>query len=229
MSAFSAEKTKGNGDTDRADKIGSIPEKAKNTLMEKGSSTYESLSGDLTRETYSQNRIVTMLFSAAGQSLSSFQWDVRDELISRTNGRTDGSGFEHQASISEKKEKVNGTDSIRFAAVIQTSNSPVISIDSERLVGNGWKYRSDLGMHTHGFMDGKYKLTSIDVAYLNSSGVYRSIGDRGDKSLGGDVDDFSVQDASRRKQSFLATPDGIKRRYQDGKRWRVESLKRPKQ
>lgn len=85
----------------------------------------------------------------------------------------------------------------------------------------------DLGMHTHGFMTGKYKLSSLDATYLRSAGIYKSAGERADPSWGGDRNNFSIQDVGRRKQLFLATPDGLKRRYQDGGVWKVESLQRP--
>ncbi|MBX3712961.1 MAG: hypothetical protein KF800_13460 [Lysobacter sp.] len=210
-------------------KIGSSLPKAENTPMGKDSPKFRSLSGDLTEETYAQNRVVALMFSGKDQSLSSFQWDVRDELIARTNGRGDGTGYEHQASFSEKMETIDGKEVTRYAALIQTSNSPVISTDSERLKANGWKFRNDLGMHTHGFMDNRYRLTNLDVIYLRTAATPRiGPGERGNPRLGGDRFNFSVQDTNIKVQLYLATPDGLKRRYNDGGKWKTESLERPK-
>lgn len=210
-------------------KIGSSLPKAENTPMGKDNPKFRSLSGELTEETYAQNRVLNLMFSGKDQSLSSFQWDVRDELIARTNGRGDGTGYEHQASFSEKTETIDGKEVTRYAALIQTSNSPVISADSERLKSNGWKYRNDLGMHTHGFMDNRYRLTNLDVIYLRTAGVPGvGPGERGNPKLGGDRFNFSVQDTSRKVQLYLATPDGLKRRYNDSGKWKTESLERPK-
>jgi hypothetical protein len=171
----------GNG---QASQIESSPPKAEKTPLGKNGAIFRSLGGDLNEEAYAQNRVVTLMFSASGQSLRSFQWEVRDELLSRTENLGGLAGYEHQASFSERTGSVNGVDVTSYAAVIQTSKSPVVSIDSERLVGNGWNYRGDLGMHTHGFMTGKYKLSSLDATYLRSAGIYKSAGERADPSWG---------------------------------------------
>jgi hypothetical protein len=109
----------GNG---QPSQIGSTSPKAENTPMGKDNDMYRSSSNEITKEAYAQNRIVTLMFSMVGQSQISFQWDVRDEIISRTgDDKKDVAGFEHAGAFTDLATRLLFKHLIRLLVVCLAS------------------------------------------------------------------------------------------------------------
>jgi RHS repeat-associated protein len=157
--------------------------------------------------TKSANHIVgDTMKSEDGETLKEFQWRVRDRLDSLTTS----TGFEHAAALSVKL--VPGVDWPVYAAVIQTSNSPVVSVANRFVVGDGWNINQDLSMHTHGFFKPGYRLSKLDATYLNENGNSRaSYRGRGTDSWV-DRNNFSTQDM-KSQSVWLSTETGLTHGY----------------
>jgi hypothetical protein len=181
---------------------------------------------DVGKEALKRTHVVAYLFSAFGQTFTQFQWYTRDQMI----GLTEETGNEYRAAFSERIDKDESVTNTRYGAIIQTVDSPIVSIAPERLTQNGWKYREGFDMHTHGKVGPRYKATALDVAYLRQTPAAGrvALGERMNPRFGGVRTDFSSQDKVGQQQGWLATPDGIRHGYRDTREvWRNEDLIRP--
>jgi len=154
--------------------------------------------------------VVEKMFSGTGQSFEDFELQVHDRLQVLTSAN----GDEHAAGFSYKDTKSpDGIVTRSYAAVIQTSGSPVISAVTQVLQTGGWTYMAGKSMHTHGFFMPREVVSKLDAAYLGGevSAGQRLYG-RDLRRINSMLDNSRPSPLDLRQPSgSLSTPGGIRR------------------
>ena len=142
-----------------------------------------------------RNRRVSEMVSNPGETQEEFDNRVADELRSLRNK----SGNEYATTAWQQ----NLGDSTKYGVVIQTSDSPFISVSAGSMTmedGGAWERTADRDLHIHGRIapNSKRLYTDLDEAYLNGKVTANNGPHSGDDAAYIDRRDFSAEDRRNR-------------------------------